>query len=91
MYFDAIILSFSITVHAVVGQNARDNKTTDRFAHSAISPLRISSAAGLESPEGTAAVTLPGRSEADGKRRDFGLELPWELEYGDFFGVITEY
>ena len=92
MAFDGNHSVFLHTVHAPVGWAPRDNSRANPFAQFAISQVTPTSNDGLESPEGTA-VTLPGRSKADGKRRDFELELPWELEddEGDFFGMMNDY
>lgn len=87
MAFDGDRSVFIRTLHDPVDWGARDNGRTNPFAQSAISPGEVD----LESPEGTITVTLPGRSKTDGKRRELELELPWELEEGDFFGMINDY
>ena len=87
--FDGNHSVFLRTLHAPVGLGARDTDRANPFAQFAISPIEVVSAIELTSAEGAATVTLPGQS--DGKRRDFELELPWELEEGDFFGMMDEY
>lgn len=91
MAFDGNRFVFLRTLHSPMGWGTRDNARADPFSQFAISPAELASANGLESPEGSATVTLPGRSKADGKRRELELELPWELEEGDFFGMMNDY
>ena len=91
MAFDGNHSVFLRTLHAPVGCGARDSSRLNPFAQFAVSPAELASTNGLESPEGTATVTLPARSKADGKRRDFELALPWELKEWDFFGMMNDY
>ena len=76
---------------ADVGEGAKASGTLNPFTQFAVLKLALASIYGLNSAKATAVVTLPGRSKADGKRRDFELELPWQMEEGDFFGMMNEY
>lgn len=64
---------------------------TNSFAQLAILPAALALDRESESSVSTVPITLPGRSKADGKRREFELELPWEFEEGDFFGMMNDY
>ena len=74
--------------------NADDTVSHDRtipFGKFSTLPANLFNAHRLPSPEYTTVVTLPGRSKAEGKRRDLELELPRKLEKGDFFGMMNDY
>ena len=85
--FDGDRSVFFRTLHDLVDFDTRVMGTTNHFAHLTISPNEFDP----NSPEGTVAVTLPGRSKTDGRRRQLELELPWVLEEGDFFGMMNDY
>ena len=78
--FDGNHSVFLRIVHAAVDWYASDHNGTNPFGQFAISPT-----------EGTATVTLPGRSKREAKRRDFELEVPWKLDEEDFFGMMNDY
>ena len=78
-------------LHNEVGHMARDSGRTNHFSQLAILPTALASESELESSNSTVPVTLPGRTKADGKRREFELELPWEFKEGDFFGMMNDY
>ena len=86
--FDGDHTVFLRVLHPRVG--ARGGRT-DPFAQLAIlltarASGNISKSSGLTVP-----ITLPGRSKADGKRRELELELPWKFKEGDFFGMVNNY
>ncbi len=78
--FDGNHSVFLRTVHSYVDWCTSRNNGPNPFGQFAISPTL-----------GTATVTLPGRSKREGKRREFELELPWELDEEDFFGMMNDY
>lgn len=89
--FDGDHSAFLRILHNGVGHNARYRGRTNHFAQFAILPTAFASDSEQASSDSTVPITLPGRSKADGKRRELELELPWEFTEGDFFGMTNDY
>ena len=64
---------------------------TDIIAQLGILPTARASDSESGLSDSIVPITLPGRTKADGKRRDLELELPWKFKEGDFFGMINDY
>ena len=77
--------------HPGVGRGARLSGSTNHFGQLAVLPTAHAPDRKSMSFDRAVPVTLPGRSKADGKRRKFELELPWEFVEGDFFGMMEDY
>ena len=86
--FDGDLSVFLCSLYAKVGSGGGH---TDNFAQIGILPTARASDSESGSSDSIVPITLPGRTKADGKRRDLELELPWNFKEGDFFGMIDHY
>ena len=86
--FDGDHSVFLRVLHHGLGHGAA---RTNSVAQLAIVPTARASDSGSEWSDPSVPITLPGRTKADGKRRDLELELPWTFKKGDFFGMVNDY
>ena len=89
--FDGDHSVFLRVLHPSVSYRARTSARTNHFAQLGVVPAALASDSESKLSDPTVPITLPGRTKADGKRRELELELPWKFKEGDFFGMMNDY